>query len=94
MDVGASLSSFHARGTRKSHCWRRTPAAPYRILVFGGSQGARQINEAMIEATPSLDPELLEIFHQTGEADRERVTAAYADLIMQIDGTDAADLMN
>jgi len=57
---------------------RRVPSPPYRLLVFGGSQGARQLNEAMIEATPSLDPQLLEIFHQTGEADRERVAAAYA----------------
>lgn len=57
---------------------RRVPAPPFRLLIFGGSQGARQINEAMIEAAPSLDAQLLEIFHQTGEADRERVAAAYA----------------
>jgi UDP-N-acetylglucosamine--N-acetylmuramyl-(pentapeptide) pyrophosphoryl-undecaprenol N-acetylglucosamine transferase len=56
---------------------RRVPAPPFRLLVFGGSQGARQINEAMIEAAPSLDAQRLEIFHQTGEADRERVAAAY-----------------
>ena len=57
---------------------RRVPAPPFRLLVFGGSQGARQINEAMIEAAPSFDAQLLEVFHQTGEADRERVAAAYA----------------
>jgi UDP-N-acetylglucosamine--N-acetylmuramyl-(pentapeptide) pyrophosphoryl-undecaprenol N-acetylglucosamine transferase len=57
---------------------RRTPAPPFRLLVFGGSQGARQINEAMIEAVQSLDAADLTIFHQTGAADRERVADAFA----------------
>jgi UDP-N-acetylglucosamine--N-acetylmuramyl-(pentapeptide) pyrophosphoryl-undecaprenol N-acetylglucosamine transferase len=57
---------------------RRVPAPPHRLLVFGGSQGARQINDAMIEIAPGLDPREIEIFHQTGEADRERVAAAYS----------------
>jgi UDP-N-acetylglucosamine--N-acetylmuramyl-(pentapeptide) pyrophosphoryl-undecaprenol N-acetylglucosamine transferase len=57
---------------------RRIPAPPQRLLVFGGSQGARQLNDAMIEASRSFAAAELEIFHQTGEADRERVAAAYA----------------
>jgi UDP-N-acetylglucosamine--N-acetylmuramyl-(pentapeptide) pyrophosphoryl-undecaprenol N-acetylglucosamine transferase len=57
---------------------RRPPGKPLRLLVFGGSQGARQINDAMIEAAPELARADVDIFHQTGEADRERVTAAYA----------------
>jgi UDP-N-acetylglucosamine--N-acetylmuramyl-(pentapeptide) pyrophosphoryl-undecaprenol N-acetylglucosamine transferase len=57
---------------------RRTPAPPYRLLVFGGSQGARQLNEAMMEASSVLAGMPLEVFHQTGEADRARVAAAYA----------------
>lgn len=61
-------------GARK----RRSPAPPLRVLVFGGSQGARQINEAVIEALPQLPLHQLAFFHQTGEADRERVTAAHA----------------
>jgi len=56
---------------------RRAPASPFRLLVFGGSQGAKQINDAMIAALPELSPLPVEIFHQTGEADRERVQAAY-----------------
>jgi UDP-N-acetylglucosamine--N-acetylmuramyl-(pentapeptide) pyrophosphoryl-undecaprenol N-acetylglucosamine transferase len=57
---------------------RRTAAPPWRLLVFGGSQGARQLNDAMLEAIPSLAGIPLEIFHQTGEADRERVASGYA----------------
>jgi UDP-N-acetylglucosamine--N-acetylmuramyl-(pentapeptide) pyrophosphoryl-undecaprenol N-acetylglucosamine transferase len=57
---------------------RRLPEPPVRLLVFGGSQGARQLNEAMLGALPLLDLGRLEIFHQTGEADRARVAAGYA----------------
>jgi UDP-N-acetylglucosamine--N-acetylmuramyl-(pentapeptide) pyrophosphoryl-undecaprenol N-acetylglucosamine transferase len=57
---------------------RRTPAPPVRLLVAGGSQGARQLNDAMLEALPALDRAGLEVFHQTGAADRARVAEAYA----------------
>jgi UDP-N-acetylglucosamine--N-acetylmuramyl-(pentapeptide) pyrophosphoryl-undecaprenol N-acetylglucosamine transferase len=57
---------------------RRTPRPPLRLLVFGGSQGARQLNDLMIALAPRIDPAAFEIVHQTGEADRERVAAAYA----------------
>jgi UDP-N-acetylglucosamine--N-acetylmuramyl-(pentapeptide) pyrophosphoryl-undecaprenol N-acetylglucosamine transferase len=56
---------------------RRLPSPPFRLLVFGGSQGARQINEAMMEAAASLAEMRVRVFHQTGAADRERVAAAY-----------------
>jgi UDP-N-acetylglucosamine--N-acetylmuramyl-(pentapeptide) pyrophosphoryl-undecaprenol N-acetylglucosamine transferase len=56
---------------------RRVAEPPFRLLVAGGSQGARQINNAMIEAAPRLDASRIEIFHQAGEADRERTQAAY-----------------
>ena len=51
----------------------------FSILIFGGSQGARAINDAMIAALPFLK-ELrtqLRMIHQTGEADFEKVSAAY-----------------
>ena len=48
-----------------------------RLFVFGGSLGARQINELLIELAKPLAAAGVEIFHQTGEADRERVAAAY-----------------
>lgn len=49
------------------------------LLIFGGSQGAKAINSAVIEALPLLAPmkDRLTITHQTGEADHARVAAAY-----------------
>ncbi|MCA9773525.1 MAG: undecaprenyldiphospho-muramoylpentapeptide beta-N-acetylglucosaminyltransferase, partial [Myxococcales bacterium] len=51
------------------------------LLVFGGSLGARAINEGMIAAAPHLAraDRPLEIVHQTGPDDVERVEAAYRD---------------
>lgn len=51
---------------------------PLRVFVFGGSQGARQINDAWVALAPRLDPARIAIVHQTGEDDRERVAKAYA----------------
>lgn len=48
-----------------------------RLLVFGGSQGARAINNAVLEALPLLNPAGMEITHQTGDAEFERVRDAY-----------------
>lgn len=57
----------------------RAHAPPHTLLVFGGSQGSRVINRAMVEALPHLpDASALRIVHQTGEAMREEVAAAYA----------------
>lgn len=49
------------------------------LLIFGGSQGARAINEGMIAALPSMAnlKSALRIKHQTGPADFEKVKAAY-----------------
>jgi len=49
------------------------------LLVFGGSQGARAINDAMLEALPVLEKlkGKLSIVHQTGEADCERIADGY-----------------
>lgn len=49
-----------------------------RVLVFGGSRGARAINDAVIAALPRLGPCGWSWRHQTGAADRDRVAAAYA----------------
>jgi UDP-N-acetylglucosamine--N-acetylmuramyl-(pentapeptide) pyrophosphoryl-undecaprenol N-acetylglucosamine transferase len=49
------------------------------LLVFGGSQGAHAINEAMVHALPSLKEKLpdLRIIHQTGERDLAETQSAY-----------------
>ena len=56
----------------------KTSGAPT-LLVFGGSQGARAINNAMIESLPGLRANIpgIHIIHQTGERDYDRVLAAY-----------------
>lgn len=58
---------------------KRREAGKFSLLVFGGSQGARAINEAMVEALAGLKalPVELRIRHQTGPADFEKVKAAY-----------------
>lgn len=55
------------------------PDGPPLLLVFGGSQGARPINDALIAALSTLTTEQpqLKIIHQTGEDDCCRVRAAY-----------------
>ncbi|HEY2961053.1 MAG TPA: undecaprenyldiphospho-muramoylpentapeptide beta-N-acetylglucosaminyltransferase [Pyrinomonadaceae bacterium] len=57
---------------------QREPGA-LSLLVFGGSQGARAINEVMVAALLGLKQlsVALRIKHQTGAADFEKVKAAY-----------------
>lgn len=52
------------------------------LLVFGGSQGAHAINEAMIRCLPVLLREApgIHIIHQTGERDYNDALAAYRGL--------------
>jgi UDP-N-acetylglucosamine--N-acetylmuramyl-(pentapeptide) pyrophosphoryl-undecaprenol N-acetylglucosamine transferase len=49
------------------------------LLVFGGSQGARAINQAMTRALPQLRKRVpgLHVIHQTGQRDYEDTLAAY-----------------
>jgi UDP-N-acetylglucosamine--N-acetylmuramyl-(pentapeptide) pyrophosphoryl-undecaprenol N-acetylglucosamine transferase len=49
------------------------------LLIFGGSQGAKAMNTAVIEGLPDLMMQLphLTVTHQTGESDHARVTEAY-----------------
>lgn len=54
---------------------------PPTLLVFGGSQGARAINQAMIESLTGLRAKIpgIHIVHQTGQRDYDRVLAAYSE---------------
>jgi UDP-N-acetylglucosamine--N-acetylmuramyl-(pentapeptide) pyrophosphoryl-undecaprenol N-acetylglucosamine transferase len=49
------------------------------LLVFGGSQGANAINQAMIQALPELLKQMpnIRIIHQTGERDYNDAQATY-----------------
>jgi UDP-N-acetylglucosamine--N-acetylmuramyl-(pentapeptide) pyrophosphoryl-undecaprenol N-acetylglucosamine transferase len=51
----------------------------FSLLLFGGSQGARAVNEAMIDALPHLAEfrARMMITHQTGKLDFERVREGY-----------------
>ena len=52
---------------------------PPTLLIFGGSQGARAINQAMVAAAPEVLRQIpsLRIIHQTGEREYNDVLAAY-----------------
>jgi len=58
----------------------KPPGSEPTLLVFGGSQGARAINDAMVDSLSGLRQRAptLHIVHQTGERDFERVSLAYA----------------
>jgi UDP-N-acetylglucosamine--N-acetylmuramyl-(pentapeptide) pyrophosphoryl-undecaprenol N-acetylglucosamine transferase len=85
----AALPFFRGRGVVTGNPVRREffeipkkPRDPSRlsVLIFGGSQGAHAINQAMVAALP-LFAEVknnLRITHQTGEADYEQVASGYA----------------
>lgn len=57
------------------------PSKLSRLLIFGGSQGARAINSAMLQAVEcsSRLREQVMITHQTGAVDYERIKAGYAE---------------
>ncbi|HVF30187.1 MAG TPA: undecaprenyldiphospho-muramoylpentapeptide beta-N-acetylglucosaminyltransferase, partial [Pyrinomonadaceae bacterium] len=48
-----------------------------RLLIFGGSQGARAINKAIVDALPLLDKDRIEVTHQTGDVEFEKVREGY-----------------
>jgi UDP-N-acetylglucosamine--N-acetylmuramyl-(pentapeptide) pyrophosphoryl-undecaprenol N-acetylglucosamine transferase len=62
------------------------------LLVFGGSQGAHAINEAMIRCLPVLQREAsgIHIIHQTGERDYNDALAAYQSLLDRAQNTTGA----
>lgn len=57
------------------------------LLVFGGSQGAHAINEAMASAAPLLRSAglAIRVVHQTGERDLEMVQRAYREAGIEAD---------
>ena len=55
-------------------------AAPMKLLVLGGSQGARALNLALPQALSALSEFHIEVRHQCGEKMRDEAVRAYAEL--------------
>jgi UDP-N-acetylglucosamine--N-acetylmuramyl-(pentapeptide) pyrophosphoryl-undecaprenol N-acetylglucosamine transferase len=57
------------------------------LLVFGGSQGARALNQIVMEAAPELLQKIpsLRIVHQTGERDYNDAAARYAKMAAAVE---------
>jgi len=65
----------------------KPPGGPPMLLVFGGSQGAHAINQAVIQSLEVLNAQVpgILIIHQTGERDYNDAQAAYLRLGAQAD---------
>lgn len=63
-----------------SHVPRRSPSDQPCLLILGGSQGARAINEIALGALDRLVPQLSDwhVVHQTGAEELDAVKSAYA----------------
>lgn len=53
------------------------PQQAKRVLILGGSQGAKAINDAVIKALPIFKSQGVTLHHQAGYRDYERVKAEY-----------------
>jgi UDP-N-acetylglucosamine--N-acetylmuramyl-(pentapeptide) pyrophosphoryl-undecaprenol N-acetylglucosamine transferase len=53
-------------------------APPLRLLVVGGSRGARRLNDTLPAALAALPSGAIEVWHQTGESALAATRAAYA----------------
>ena len=83
-----SLPFFRGKGVRLGNPVRdefnslppRRPGPALRVLVFGGSQGSRVLNQGLIASLPALSAfkDRLDFVHQTGPRDLPEVRAAYA----------------
>lgn len=80
------FSGAHVVETGNPVRWQRLPAIARRekfsLLVFGGSAGARRLNDAVVDALKQLADlkDELHITHQTGTADYPAIREAYAAL--------------
>ena len=67
----------------------------FALLVFGGSQGAHRLNEAMADAAGALRAAIpdLQVLHQTGPADCAALRARYASVGLAADVCEFIDDM-
>lgn len=73
----------------------RAATGGFTLLVFGGSQGARRLNDALGAAAGALREAVpgLRVIHQTGAADGGRVRERYRDLGVEADVREFIDDM-
>tara|TARA_B100000029_G_scaffold134426_1_gene128750 strand:- start:4366 stop:5445 length:1080 start_codon:yes stop_codon:yes gene_type:complete len=58
-----------------------TPTNNFKLLILGGSQGSTQLNSLVMDSLNEVkDKKNWEIVHQTGKADKEKLTNFYKDL--------------
>jgi UDP-N-acetylglucosamine--N-acetylmuramyl-(pentapeptide) pyrophosphoryl-undecaprenol N-acetylglucosamine transferase len=80
--------------------WRTLPQVAkdekFTLFIFGGSQGARRVNQATIEMLKRLDDMrgALRVVHQTGALDHEGVRAAYDELPFEAEVVPFIDRMD
>ncbi len=79
-DVIVSGNPVRSELIEQAARYKRPSNGCKRILVLGGSQGARGINEMVTSALMSVwnSGHIISVMHQTGEADEELVRAKYA----------------
>ena len=75
IDSGNPVRAAFLTGIRESE----KRAGKFTILIFGGSQGARGINMAVLDCLPYLEKirDKLKIIHQTGSADIDSLSTHY-----------------
>ncbi|WP_419769057.1 MAG: UDP-N-acetylglucosamine--N-acetylmuramyl-(pentapeptide) pyrophosphoryl-undecaprenol N-acetylglucosamine transferase [Candidatus Marinarcus sp.] len=55
------------------------------VIFLGGSQGAKSINNFALKVAPKLNAMGIQIIHQTGKEDLQRVSAKYANMKIDVD---------
>ncbi len=61
------------------------PTAPIKLLVLGGSQGARALNQAVPKALSTLPADSFIVRHQCGERMLDEARRAYADVGLDVE---------
>lgn len=94
------LPGAHVIETGNPVRWQQLPQVrkgdKFSLLVFGGSTGARRINFTMVDALRRLVDlaQVMEVTHQTGQADYAAVKEAYAALPFTAEVTPFIDRMD
>ncbi len=78
-DVLQTPNPVRAEFTRIKPLSLPRPGEKFRLLVLGGSQGARSINDVILELAEYFRELGIELAHQTGAADFDRVDKFYRD---------------